>query len=64
LFCWQNGLFSVELGLFAASMLPVLALGVALGSRFFRGLDEAKFRKMVLVLLLAVAAAGLVKSLF
>jgi uncharacterized membrane protein YfcA len=64
LFCWQNGLFSAALGLFAASMLPVLAVGVALGSRFFRGLDETKFRKMVLTLLLAVAAAGLMKSLF
>lgn len=63
LFCWQNGLFSKELLLFAASMLPVLYLGVALGNRFFRGLDEAKFRKIVLVLLLAVAAAGLVKAL-
>ena len=64
LFCWQNGLFSAELGLFAAAMLPVLGVGVALGSRFFRGLDEAKCRKIVLVLLLAVAAVGLVKSLF
>ena len=62
LFCWQNGLFSAELGLFAASMLPVLALGVALGSRFFRGLDEARFRQIVLSLLLAVAAAGLLKA--
>ena len=64
LFCWQNDLFSAELGLFAAAMLPVLYLGVALGSRFFRGLDEAHFRKIVLVLLMAVAAVGLVKSLF
>ena len=63
LFCWQNGLFSAELGLFAAAMLPVLYLGVALGSRFFRGLDDAKFRKMVLLLLMAVAAVGLLKSL-
>ena len=63
LFCWQNGLFSKELLLFAASMLPVLGVGVALGSHFFRGLDEAKFRKIVLVLLLAVATAGLLKAL-
>ena len=45
-----------------ASMLPVLALGVALGSRFFRSLDEAKFKKLVLVLLMAVASAGLLKA--
>lgn len=61
-FCWQNGLFTADTWLFTASMLPVLALGVMLGSRFFRGLDEAKFKKFVLVLLLAVAAAGLVKA--
>ena len=63
LFCWQNGLFSTELLLFAACMLPVVGIGVALGSHFFRGLDEAKFRKIVLMLLLAVASAGLVKAL-
>ena len=44
------------------SMLPVLALGVALGSRFFRDLDEAKFKKLVLMLLLAVACTGLAKA--
>lgn len=62
LFCWQNGLFTADTWLFAASMLPVLALGVMLGSRFFRGLDEARFRKMVLTLLVFIAAAGLVKA--
>ncbi|MBQ4615112.1 MAG: sulfite exporter TauE/SafE family protein [Mailhella sp.] len=62
LFCWQNGLFSVHTWFFAAAMLPVLALGVMLGSRFFRGLDETKFRRMVLVLLFVIAAVGLVKS--
>ena len=64
LFCWQNGLFTVNTWLFAGAMLPVLALGVMLGSRFFRGLDEARFKKIVLVLLLAVAGAGLLKALF
>ena len=64
LFCWQNGLFTVNTWLFAGAMLPVLALGVMLGSRFFRGLNEARFKKIVLVLLLAVAGAGLLKALF
>ena len=64
LFCWQNGLFTVNTWLFAGAMLPVLALGVMLGSRFFRGLDEARFKNIVLVLLLAVAGAGLLKALF
>ncbi|MBQ4077314.1 MAG: sulfite exporter TauE/SafE family protein [Mailhella sp.] len=61
-FCWQNGLFTLESWLFMGSMLPVLALGVALGSRFFRDLDEAKFKKLVLMLLLAVACTGLAKA--
>lgn len=63
LFCWQKDLFTLESWLFMGSMLPVLALGVALGSRFFRGLDEAKFKKLVLVLLIAVACAGLAKAI-
>ena len=62
LFCWQNGLFTSDTWIFAGSMLPVLGLGVMLGSRFFRGLDEAKFRKIVLVLLLIIAAVGFVKA--
>lgn len=61
-FCWQNGLFTLDSWLFMGAMLPVLALGVALGSRFFRRLDEAKFKKLVLVLLLGVASAGLLKA--
>lgn len=64
LFCWQNGLFTQDSWLFMVLMLPPLALGVALGSRFFRGLDEEKFKKLVLLLLLAVAGAGLLKALF
>ena len=64
LFCWQNGLFTLDSWLFMALMLPPLALGVALGSRFFRGLEEEKFKKMVLVFLLFVAGVGLLKALF
>lgn len=62
LFCWQNGLFTVDTWIFAGAMLPVLGLGVMLGSRFFRGLDEAKFKKLVLTLLLIIAAVGFVKA--
>jgi NADH-quinone oxidoreductase subunit E len=58
-----NGLFTLESWLFMGAMLPTLALGVALGSRFFRSLDEAKFKRLVLVLLLAVASAGLAKAI-
>ena len=62
LFCWHSGLFTAGTWLFAAAMLPVVALGVMLGSRFFRGLDEAKFKKFVLLLLLVIATVSLVKA--
>ena len=63
LICWQQGLFSLSSFLLAASMLIPLGLGVALGSRVFRRIEEARFKQLVLLLLLLVASAGLVKSL-
>ena len=44
-------------------MLIPLGLGVALGSRVFRHIEEARFKKIVLLLLLLVAIAGMIKSL-
>ena len=64
LICWQQGLFSLSSFLLAASMLVPLGLGVALGSRVFRHIEEARFKIMVLLLLLLVAVTGIVKSLF
>ncbi len=62
LFCWQQGLFTAESWKFTAVMLPVLAMGVMLGSRFFRGIDEVRFKRFVLILLLAVTVVGLAKA--
>lgn len=63
LICWQQGLFSLSSFLFAASMLIPLGLGVAVGSRVFRHIEEGRFKKIVLLLLLIVALAGMIKSL-
>ena len=63
LFCWKEGLFTVESWKFMAVMLPVLAVGVALGSRFFRGIDEARFKRLVMLLLLVAASVGLFKAI-
>jgi uncharacterized membrane protein YfcA len=51
------------LHLAAACLIPLIA-GVALGSRIFQRIDEALFRRNVIYLLIALASAGLVRSLF
>ena len=43
----------------AAVLLPCVALGIWLGARWFRHVDEARFRRVVLALLLLMALAGL-----
>ena len=51
------------LTLAAACLIPLIA-GIALGSRIFQRFDQALFRRNVLYLLMALAAAGLLRSLF
>jgi hypothetical protein len=47
----------------AACLIPLIA-GIALGSRVFQRIDQALFRRNVLYLLIALASAGLLRSLF
>jgi uncharacterized protein len=51
------------LTLAAACLIPLIA-GIALGSRIFQRIDQAPFRRNVLYLLMALASAGLLRSLF
>jgi len=46
-----------------ACLIPLIA-GIALGSRIFQRIDEALFRRNVIYLLIALASAGLLRSLF
>ena len=61
--CLMNGLLTKSTLLLAGPLLPVLALGVILGGRFFSGADEAGFRKRVLGILTFLSAVSLVKAL-
>ena len=56
---WGYGLMTVQVFLLAAVLLPCVALGIWLGARWFRHVDEARFRRVVLALLLLMALAGL-----
>jgi hypothetical protein len=47
----------------AACVIPLIA-GIALGNRIFQRIDQALFRKNVIYLLMALASAGLLRSLF
>jgi len=51
------------LALAAACLIP-LVVGIALGSRIFQRIDQVLFRRNVLWLLMALATAGLLRSLF
>ncbi|HVO84685.1 MAG TPA: sulfite exporter TauE/SafE family protein [Syntrophobacteria bacterium] len=51
------------LHLAGACLIPLIA-GIALGSRIFQRIDEAVFRRNVIYLLIALASAGLLRSLF
>ena len=42
--------------------LPALLIGVAVGARGFKHMDQAKFRRAVLVILIALAVLTLVKA--
>ena len=44
-------------------LLPCVGLGIWLGSRWFRRVDEVRFRRVVLALLLLISLAGLLPSL-
>ena len=44
-------------------MQPCVGLGIWLGSRWFRRVDEARFRRVVLALLLLISLAALLPSL-
>ncbi len=57
-----HGLIDGVLLIRAAVFLPVVLLGVALGHRKFVDTDPETFRRMVLILLMALSAAGLARA--
>ena len=52
---WTEGLLNWNVTLRALAYLPALIVGVWLGARGFKGVDEGKFRKAVLALLAVMA---------
>ena len=42
--------------------IPALLIGVAIGAKGFKHMDQAKFRKAVLLILIALAVVTLVKA--
>lgn len=62
LFYWREGLMSITTLRNAVMLLPVLWLGLWLGSRCFARIDEVRFKKIVLLLLLVISLAALGRS--
>jgi uncharacterized membrane protein YfcA len=61
-FLAREGLVTQQSGLLALIFLPALVLGVWLGSRSFKTADPARFRKIVLLVLAALAIITAVKA--
>lgn len=57
---WRSDLGEVDLWR-ATAGLPILAVGVAVGSHTFRGLDPAAFRRVTVFVLIALASAGMAR---
>ncbi len=63
LFYWQQGLISMDTLIFTVVFALPMFGGMWLGNRWFAGVDEARFRKIVLALLMFIAVVGLLKAL-
>lgn len=61
-FLAREGLVTVQSAILMLAFLPALVLGVWLGARSFRTADPARFRKIVLLVLTALAAITAVKA--
>ena len=58
----RNGLVTMQSLVQFIAWLPALLIGVAVGARGFKHMDQAKFRRAVLVILSALAVLTLVKA--
>jgi uncharacterized membrane protein YfcA len=58
----RNGLVTMQSLAQFIAWLPALLIGVALGARGFKHVDQATFRRAVLVILIALAVLTLVKA--
>jgi uncharacterized membrane protein YfcA len=58
-----QGLVSARTFLVALALVPILLIGIAIGSRGYIKTEPATFRKAVLVLLLLLSVAGVVRAL-
>jgi hypothetical protein len=54
-----RGLIDANLAILAAIAFPVVAAGILLGSRRFLGATDTQFRRATVLLLAALAVAGL-----
>lgn len=61
-FLAREGLVTLQSGLLTLAFLPALLAGVWLGARSFKSADPARFRKIVLVVLTALAVITAVKA--
>jgi uncharacterized membrane protein YfcA len=58
----MSGIITLQSFIQFVAWLPALLIGVAVGAKGFKHMDPAKFRKAVLIILIALAVLGLAKA--
>jgi uncharacterized membrane protein YfcA len=60
---WVSGHLTADAVRVAVWSLPGLALGWVVGERLFRGIDQARFRRLVLLLLIATGLVSILRAI-
>lgn len=59
----MKGLMTLEILFTALCYIPCLALGIWIGSRFYHRIDERKFKRFVIILLIIISGFGCLNAL-
>lgn len=64
IFYWHEGLLGLNTVLFSVMFLPALGVGLWIGSLIFARMTDARFKRASLIMLMGIALAGIVRTLF
>ncbi len=59
----SQGMMGMQIVITALCYIPVLALGIWIGSKLFHKIDERTFKRFVIMLLIVISAVGCIKAM-
>lgn len=59
----SQGMMGMQIVITALCYIPVLALGIWIGSKLFHRIDERTFKRFVIMLLIVISAVGCIKAM-